>query len=97
MAKIYIVEADCDDQNQHICDWVVARSREAAKEKVLKVRPYLDECSVTVNTQAEEVRELRRQADRLERMTPKQVEKDWQAILVDDGLPDDEGGGKYIP
>jgi len=85
MDRIYIVDADCDDQAQHTCDEVVAGSREEAEQMVIKARPYLDESTVNAKTVDEEIANLKRAICEFEKLTVEDVRKEWADMLDEEG------------
>lgn len=85
MGRIYIVDADCDDQAQHTCDEVVAGSREEAEQMVIKARPYVDESTVCARTVDQEIADLERAIGEMRKLTVEDVRKEWADMLDEEG------------
>jgi len=83
--KIFVVDSDCDDQPQHVCDIVVAKSGPEAELMVLKARPYVVPSTVCARTVKAELADLERSLAKMKKLTVSKVQKDWESMLNDEG------------
>ena len=83
--NIYVVDSYCDDEPQIFTDIVPARDAKDAENQVYAARPYIQKFSAESRTIEAELRHLRRLTKKLENLSIKQAQEEWDAMLNEEG------------